>query len=194
MSTAPDPVIAPVSRPRRGHLALFSAVAVGVVVALLVVVLHDSKPATDRVTASPLLGKAAPALSATTLDGQSFDIDSLRGKWVVLNFFATWCVPCRSEHPELRSFQERHAQAGDADVVSVVYDDSPAAVREFFQTNGGDWTVVTGDEARISLDYGVSGVPESFLIDPTGVVRYKLVGGVTSTGLDRLLTAAEGGR
>jgi cytochrome c biogenesis protein CcmG/thiol:disulfide interchange protein DsbE len=179
--------------PRRSHAALVSAIAVGVVMALLWVVLHDSKPATDRAVASPLLGRAAPAIQATGLDGQSFDLDRLRGQWVLLNFFSTWCVPCRNEHPELVSFQRRHAQAGDASVVSVVFDDQPDAVRAWFDKNGGDWDVVVGNEGQIALDYGVAGVPESFLIGPDGVVRYKLIGGVTSLGLDRLLTAAEGG-
>ena len=179
-------------RPRRGHAALISAIAVGVVIALLWLVLSNSKPATDRAVSSPLIGRVAPAIQATALDGVPFDLDRLRGQWVVVNFFATWCVPCRNEHPELLSFNQRHERAGDAAVVSVVFDDQTDTVREFFEANGGDWAVVVGNEGQIALDYGVSGVPESFLVDPAGVVRYKLVGGVTSTGLDRLLDQVGG--
>ncbi len=178
--------------PRRSHGALIAAVAVGLVTALLWLVLSNSKAATDRAVSSPLLGQVAPAIDATALDGGRFDLDGLRGQWVVVNFFATWCVPCRTEHPELASFERRHAQAGDAAVVSIVFDDQPDAVRDFFAANGGDWPVVVGSEGQLALDYGVAGVPESFLVDPTGIVRYKLVGGVTSTGLDRLLGEAEG--
>ena len=189
MTVAPPELAAP---PRRGHTALLSALAVGVVVALLFVVLHNSKPATDRAVTSPLLGKVAPAIRASALDGSRFDLDALRGQWVLLNFFATWCVPCRNEHPELLSFERRHEQAGDAAVVSVVFDDTADQVRDFFADNGGEWPVVVGNEGEIALDFGVAGVPESFLVDPSGVVRYKLVGGVTSTGLDRLLTQGGG--
>jgi cytochrome c biogenesis protein CcmG, thiol:disulfide interchange protein DsbE len=172
---------------RRGHTALVAAAAVATVVLLLVVVLNGSEPAKDRITESPLLGEVAPAIEATELDGDPFDLDALRGQWVVLNFFATWCAPCRQEHPELVSFHRRHVQLGDAIVVSVVYDDDRASVEEFFDENGGDWPVVAGDSGRIALDYGVAGVPESYLVDPNGFVRAKLTGGVTGLGLDQLL-------
>ena len=133
---------------------------------------EHAKPATDRVVSTARSsGGRRRRSTATTLDGDSFDLDRLRGQWVVVNFFATWCVPCRQEHPELVSFHRRHTQAGDAAVVSVVFDDDHGEVQDFFDANGGTWPVVVGDEGQIALDYGVSGVPESFLVDPTGVVR-----------------------
>jgi cytochrome c biogenesis protein CcmG/thiol:disulfide interchange protein DsbE len=169
--------------PRKGRAALFVAIPLAVVVVFLSAVLvtrADDRP-------NPLVGLAAPAIDGTTLDGEPFDLDSLRGQWVVVNFFATWCVPCRVEHPELESFDRRHRQAGDAAVISVVFGDEPSEVAEFFEQNGGEWPVVAGDEGRIALEYSVTGVPESFLVDPTGVVHAHITGGVTSTGLDRLL-------
>lgn len=178
-------------RPRR--TAPFVALAVGVVLLVFIGVLATRKAATDRVVSTPLLDKLAPAITGTTLAGDSFDLDRLRGEWVVVNFFATWCIPCRQEHPELVSFSRRHAQTGDASVVTVVFGDTADAVRAFFAEKGGDWPVVIGDEGRIALDYGVAGVPESFLVDPAGFVRAKIVGGVTSTGLDRILMQASGG-
>lgn len=182
--------------PRRSHLAAFSALAVTVVIGVLVWVLATSEPAQNRITKSPLVGEVAPIIAGATLDGSMFDLDEYQGRWVVVNFFATWCAPCVSEHPELVSFSRRHAQAGDAVVVSVAYDDEPDNLRAFFERNGGDWPVVIGDAdrpvSRIVLEYGVSGVPESYLVDPLGFVAFKITGGVTSTGLDQILDRAAG--
>ncbi|MGH9137500.1 MAG: TlpA family protein disulfide reductase [Acidimicrobiales bacterium] len=178
---------------RRPHTALLVVAPVAIVVAFVVVVLWTREPATDRITQSPLLERPAPEIAGTTLDGEPFELSSLRGRFVVVNFFATWCVPCVQEHDDLRRFSERHDTLGDAVVVSVVFDDEPENVERFFEENGGDWPVVVGDEGDISLDYGVTGVPESYLVGPDGVVYAKITGGVTDRGLDNLLADVVGG-
>ena len=81
-------------------------------VLLLVVVLATRPEASTRTVRSPLLGKAAPAAESTTIDGEAVKLSDLKGKWVVVNFFATWCVPCRIEHSELITFQQTHTRHG----------------------------------------------------------------------------------
>jgi cytochrome c biogenesis protein CcmG/thiol:disulfide interchange protein DsbE len=176
----------------RRRPALWGAVPVGVVLALFVVVLatRDSDP-TNRAVDSPLLGKPAPALAGeSVLDGEAFDLRDAEGRWVLVNFFATWCEPCRKEHPQLVKFAQDHQVADDARVVSVVFQDQPEDVERWFRDNGGDWPVVDTD-GEIVVDWSVSGVPESYLVDPAGVVRAKIVGGVDATKLDDLLRRAQ---
>jgi cytochrome c biogenesis protein CcmG/thiol:disulfide interchange protein DsbE len=180
-------------RPRRRGRAAWAAVPVALVLVGLIVVLATREPATDRVAESTRLGKPAPAVAGETLDGGSYDLGDRQGRWVVVNFFATWCKPCEKEHPELRAFAAEHAEVGDAEVVSVVFQDDPSNVEEFFEENGGDWPVILDDKTQIGIDYGVSGIPESYLIDPNGIVRVKLIGGVTRAGLNAQLDAARGG-
>jgi cytochrome c biogenesis protein CcmG/thiol:disulfide interchange protein DsbE len=148
------------------------------------VVLATSEPASERRARSPLVGRAVPALAGETLDGGSFDIDDQRGRWVLVNFFATWCAPCRIEHPELQAFEDAHRPVGDAAVVSVVYRDTEANTRDFFADNGGDWPVLLNRDGRAPVDFGVVKVPESYLVDPGGVVVAKFNGGVTQADLD----------
>lgn len=163
--------------PRRRTGMIVSAVVALVVIAF-VVVLATREPATERRAKSPLIGKVAPALVGETLDGGSFDIDDHRDEFVVVNFFATWCPPCIEEHPELVAFDEAHRAAGDASVVSVVYNDRPDAVHDFFADRGGEWSVIA-DGGLAAVDYGVVKVPETYLVAPGGVVVQKYTGGVT---------------
>jgi cytochrome c biogenesis protein CcmG/thiol:disulfide interchange protein DsbE len=174
-----------VDDPRR-RVAPWIATAVAAALVAFIVVLATRDPATERAVSSPLIGKRVPAFTGVTLDGQTYDIDSKRGKFVVVNFFATWCVPCRIEHPELVRFSERHKAMGDAEVVSLAFDDSPENIREFFAKAGGDWPVIASDTGRSILDFGVSGVPESYVVAPNGQVIAKFIG-VTDAALESLV-------
>jgi cytochrome c biogenesis protein CcmG/thiol:disulfide interchange protein DsbE len=157
----------------------------------LVLVLVTRKSAADRADFNPLIDKAAPEIVGTTLDGKSFNIDQLRGEWVVVNFFATWCVPCQEEHPSLVSFDRRHTQADDGvQLVSVVFNDDIAAVRDFYDKNGGEYPVVNGDQGHLALEYSVIRVPDTYIIDPLGVVRARIPRPLRdATELDETITA-----
>ncbi len=185
------PALAAPTRKRR-RTALWVALAIGVLVAFLVGVLATRDSAADRLADSPLLGRPAPDIGGTTLAGEELSLGSLQGRWVVLNFVASWCVPCRREHPELVAFDTQHRAAGDGQVLGVVFSDKADNVREFFRERGGDWPVLQDPQGQIALDFGVRGPPESFVISPGGVVVAKIVGPVTAEGLERILAASTG--
>jgi cytochrome c biogenesis protein CcmG/thiol:disulfide interchange protein DsbE len=148
----------------RSHAARNAALAVGAVVLLLIVVLATRKPPEDA--KNPLVGRRVPALAGPTIHGGTVDIDSFRGKWVVVNFLASWCTGCLAEHPDLVRFAGEHRD--DAQILGVGFDDSPENLRTFFQEHGGDWPVVLSDGNRVAVDFGVTGVPESFVVAPNG--------------------------
>ena len=173
-----DGAIAP---PRKGRAALFVAIPMALAMVLLVAVLITRSNATDKAAFTPLQDQPAPRIEGTTLDGKTFDLDAFRGDWVAVNFIASWCVPCLQEHPYLVSFARRQAQSGNrVHLVSVVFGDTADNVRKFMADNGGDWPVVTGDEGRIALDYSVVQVPETYIIDPAGIVRERVSGPLRS--------------
>ena len=111
--------------------------------AALFIVLAKSKAEKPDVTSSFLLGKPAPAVVSTTLDGKAFDLSRRKGSWVVLNFFQSTCLPCKAEHPELVAFAAQQAGIADgAELYTIIKDDSDAAVSKWFAEQGGSWPIV----------------------------------------------------
>ena len=167
--------------------ARWAALAVAVAVGLLVVVLATRDSALERNASSPIVGGLAPPITGVTTTGEAFDLDMWRGRWVIVNFFSTTCVPCIIEHPELVDFDARHATTGDARIVSITFDDTVENVHDFFEANGGDWPVLAAGSRAAAVAYGVTGVPESYLVAPSGVVAWKQIGGVTADGIDDVI-------
>jgi len=161
-----------------------------VVVAALVALLATRPPATETEVFTPLLGKTAPGITATTVSGQRFDLGSYRGRFVVVNFFASWCPPCQQEQPELVTFAYQHRHPGDAALVGVVYDDATSSARAFDTDAGATWPALVDPGGQIALHYGVRAPPETFLISPSGTVVAHIDGAVTASYLDKQLAAA----
>ena len=164
---------------------------VAFVLVLLLWVLIISKPSDGQVARSPLLGQPAPSIVASTIDNQPFVLERRKGSWVVLNFFNSTCVPCINEHPLLVDFANREFEIlNGAELYTVVNDDSDIAVREFFSKNGGSWTKLKDDNGAIAVAFGVARVPETWIIDPNGLVRLRVTGelseGLLEAQLDKL--------
>jgi cytochrome c biogenesis protein CcmG, thiol:disulfide interchange protein DsbE len=179
-------------RPRR--TAVWVALGVGVVLALLLVALARTEGGSNDTARSSLLGAPAPLVQTTTIEGAPFDLATRRGSWVVVNFFATWCPPCRQEHPELVRFHAGQSQRQDgAELVTIVNNDDPARVAAWFEENGGGWPVLTDQGGRIYVSFGVAKVPETWIIDPNGIVRGRIISLVTAEGLADVLNRLKQG-
>ncbi|MGZ4785133.1 MAG: TlpA family protein disulfide reductase [Acidimicrobiales bacterium] len=186
MTDVYDDEVDELDAPCRGHLARNAALAVGVVLIALVALLATAKTNDQRQPEARILGQAVPVVQGTTLDGGSYDIDAHLGNWVVVNFFASWCTPCRVEQPELVKFDQEHRQAGGAEIVSVVFQDKEADVKAFFDQSGATWPVIVGDTSSTALNFGVTAVPESYIISPDGQVVAKFEN-VTAAELDSVI-------
>jgi len=176
---------------RRGVRATAGVVALLAVV--LVAVLATRAPP-NQIGPSALVGHEAPAVSGSTLSGGRASLASLRGRWVLVNFFASWCPPCRTETPELVRFAYSHPSGQKVAVLGVVFGDTAANARAFEASLGATWPAVADPSGRIAVGYGVDDPPQSFLVDPAGKVVARLVGGVTAAGLDRLVATNLGAR
>jgi cytochrome c biogenesis protein CcmG/thiol:disulfide interchange protein DsbE len=131
---------------------------------------------------SPLIDKPAPAFNLTQLHNPSkqFTSEEMKGKVWLLNFWASWCAACREEHPILMALSRKNI----VPIYGVDYKDNPME-GEGWLRNGGDPYVlsISDSDGRTGIDYGVYGVPETYVIDKQGVIRYKQIGAVTSQNL-----------
>ncbi len=138
---------------------------------------------------SPLIGQPAPALVGETLDGGGFDLAAERGKPVLVNFWASWCGPCREEFPLLEEAAARHADEGLV-VVGALFKDDAEPARAFVEEQGATWPTVTDPERAIGPAWKVIAPPQTFFVDREGIIREVQVGQVRDAAeLDRLLAS-----
>jgi len=138
---------------------------------------------------SPLIGRTAPAFRLESLDGTTIDLADLRGRPVVVNFWASWCIPCREEAPLLTAAQQRYAPRNVA-FLGVVYQDSAASARAFVDRYAIAYPSLLDPDGRTALDYGVYGIPETYFIASDGTIRDKQIGPLDAASLERQIGAA----
>src|SRR5262244_3960069 len=133
---------------------------------------------------SPLINKAAPAFTLPQLKdpAKTFSAQEMRGKVWLLNVWASWCVSCRDEHPLLIEY----AKQGVVPIYGLNYKDDPKAAQQWLDELGNPYALNAVDaDGRVAIDYGVYGAPESYLIDKSGVIRYKQIGTITQDVWDK---------
>lgn len=124
---------------------------------------------------SPLIGKAAPAFALREAGtNRTVDVTQFRGKPLVVNFWATWCMPCWDEHPVLVA--NARMLEGDVQFLGVVFQDKEEKILSFLQQRGSSYPTVVDEAGKTAIAYGVGGVPETFFIDANGVIQAKYSG------------------
>ncbi len=137
-----------------------------------------------REVPSPLIGKPAPAFTLPLLGApdQKLSAQELQGKVWVLNVWASWCVPCRQEHPLITEL----AKSGGVPVYGLNYKDKPGDASAWLAKLGDPYAATLSDlDGVVGIDYGVYGVPETFVIDRQGVIRLKHIGPVTPEAMQK---------
>ena len=125
-------------------------------------------------------GKPAPDFTLTTLKGDKVQLSSFRGRPVVINFWSTWCVPCKQEHPLL---QRAPTLYPEATFLGIVYNDDEVKVRNYLRRSPVAYDQFMDPDGKVSIAFGVTGVPETFFIDKEGVIRHKVARALSNRDL-----------
>lgn len=124
-----------------------------------------------------IIDTVAPDFTAPELhDGQPISLSQFKGKVVVLNFWASWCRECKLEHPALLQIAEQFGKEPNFVLLGVNYQDKEDLAKEYLQTHGNNFKHVSDAQGTVSIDYGIYGVPETFVIDQAGRIRHKAIG------------------
>jgi peroxiredoxin len=178
----------PIPQTRRRALASAGLVAGAVVFIAAAVAMWGTNLGAMQRTGRPLLGQPAPDFTLDLLDGSTFTLSDLRGQVVVINFWATWCPPCEDEMRNLQTVWEEY-QANGVVFVGIAFDDEESAVRDMASRYDVTYALGLEAEGAISTAYGITGVPETFVVGADGNVAHVYIGPVTA---DELREALDG--
>jgi cytochrome c biogenesis protein CcmG/thiol:disulfide interchange protein DsbE len=159
-----------------------------VVVAVIVFVLFAGLGKDPAIIDSPLIGKTAPPFALKAVgSGETIDLESLRGKPVILNFWATWCGPCYEEHPTLVA---NARNLPNVQFVGVVFNDEENKIMRFLAERGTAYPTLLDANGKTAIAYGVGGVPETYFINPAGTIVAKYAGPLSTEELQANLAKA----
>jgi cytochrome c biogenesis protein CcmG/thiol:disulfide interchange protein DsbE len=163
------------------------------VVALAVVLALNVGRDPEDAAANPLVGKRAPELTLTRLDGTKVTSAQLAGKTVIVNFWNSWCIPCRTELPTLLEWNAEHASDADVVMLGIPRSDTVDAIRKAAKDDGVAWAVENdGGAKQATIDFGTTGQPETYVIGPDGFVAGGFIGPLGKPALEQMVARAQG--
>jgi peroxiredoxin len=143
---------------------------------------------TTRVSIGPYVSQLAPAFSLDTLAGKSAKLEDYRGNVVLLNFWASWCIPCKEEMPLIQAAYEKHRDHGLVVLgINMTNLDKRSAIETFTQDTGVTFPIVLDEDGSVSETYRIISIPTSFFLDRSGIIRHFQLGAMTTKQIEQYM-------
>lgn len=183
------PAMSPHEKPRTAAITSRSAVVATLLLAGAVIVMALVLQGCSEADDGPIVaGSSAPGFTLTSLEGQQVSLSDYEGRPVLVNFWASWCPPCRDEFPELAKAREAHLDSG-FEILGVTRNDAAEKSREFAEASGAEWPILPDPDDAAWEAFSPVGVPTSYFIDPDGVVQRVHIGPLSGEQLGDHLAA-----
>ncbi len=143
-------------------------------------------PKGDELAPAPEIGRLAPNFTLVDLEGNTVTLSDFQGKTVFVNFWATWCPPCRAEMPEMEAVYQEYKDK-DVVVIGVDIQEPEDVVRQFVEQGGYSWTFVLDTSGEVAANYRITAIPTSFFIDREGIIQVVNIGAMTKRAMENKL-------
>ncbi|MBI2329207.1 MAG: redoxin family protein [Chloroflexi bacterium] len=150
---------------------------------------HAQESGQSELPPAPRVGRLAPDFTLTNLEGNSLTLSDLRGKAVFINFWATWCPPCRAEMPEIEAVYQQYKNKNVVVIGVDLYEDE-SLVRQYVERGGFSWTFVIDSNGEVTKNYAITAIPTSFFLDKEGVIQAVNIGAMTEKAMASQLAKA----
>ncbi len=180
----------------KGNQSRFRRVSLGLLAVVLagILLIQGCTPSSQSITsdgqeaaAGVNVGESAPDFTLVDLEGNQVSLSDFRGKTVFINFWATWCPPCRAEMPEIEAVYQEYKDKGVV-VIGVDILEPEDVVRQFVEQGGYSWTFVLDTSGEVAANYRVTAIPTSFFIDREGIIQVVNIGAMTKRAIENKLT------
>jgi thiol-disulfide isomerase/thioredoxin len=175
---------------RRVSLGLLAVVLIGILV------IQGCTPSSQSITnngqeatAGMNVGEPVPNFTLVDLEGNQISLGDFRGKTVFVNFWTTWCPPCRAEMPEIEAIHQEYKDK-DVVVIGIAIMEPEDVVRQYVEQGSYSWTFVLDDSGKVASDYRVTVIPTSFFIDQAGIIQAANIGGMAKQAMENKLAEA----
>ncbi len=175
---------------RKGALALLTIALLGLLVVQACTSSSQAVPDGQQEASVGInVGEIAPDFTLKDLDGNLVRLSDLRGNVVFINFWATWCPPCRAEMPEIEAVHQEYKDKGVV-VLGVDISEPESTVRQYIQQGGFSWAIVLDGTGEVARDYQIAAIPTSFFLDREGIIRAVSIGAITKRAMEDKLAEA----